>query len=106
MRARRPVPSNAPITESTFCQKCLQSGHWTADCRNQPAYKARPSRTALLNNPKLSLPEKQPTIIDEEKALEMLESERKKVLDEVLGIAEMKKDDHSYQNLSESDFSE
>jgi hypothetical protein len=105
MRPRQPVPANAPITESTFCQKCLQSGHWTADCKNPPAYKSRPSRTALLSNPKLSLPEKQNTIEDEDKALKLLETERRKVLDEVLGGADCSIDANE-PNLSESDFSE
>ncbi len=42
---------------SARCQKCLQSGHWTFDCKNERAYKPRPSRTALLANPSLRLPE-------------------------------------------------
>lgn len=39
------------------CQKCLQQGHWTADCTNERIYKSRPSRTALLGNPSLKTPE-------------------------------------------------
>jgi hypothetical protein len=39
------------------CQKCLKEGHWTADCTFERVYKTRPSRTALLFNPKLKLPE-------------------------------------------------
>ena len=30
-----------------------QKGHWTYECKNQPAYKARPSRTQQLLNPKV-----------------------------------------------------
>jgi hypothetical protein len=51
-----PAAANASAAGSK-CQKCLQSGHWTADCTNERVYKARPSRTALLFNPKLKLPE-------------------------------------------------
>ncbi len=39
------------------CQKCLKSGHWTADCSNNRVYKARPSRSKLLLNPTVKLPE-------------------------------------------------
>ncbi|KAL9235197.1 hypothetical protein vseg_009982 [Gypsophila vaccaria] len=35
------------------CQKCLQLGHWTYECKNERVYVARPSRTQLLKNPKL-----------------------------------------------------
>jgi len=33
------------------CQRCLQTGHWTYDCKNEPNYSSRPSRTAQLLNP-------------------------------------------------------
>ncbi|GAX74791.1 hypothetical protein CEUSTIGMA_g2238.t1 [Chlamydomonas eustigma] len=35
------------------CQKCLQFGHFTFECKNEAAYTARPSRTQQLKNPKL-----------------------------------------------------
>lgn len=59
MRRSFQKPST-PAAASNFgakCQKCLKEGHWTADCTNERVYKARPSRTALLFNPKLKLPE-------------------------------------------------
>lgn len=34
------------------CQKCLQRGHWTYECKNEAVYKPRPSRTQQLKNPK------------------------------------------------------
>ncbi|GAA6019202.1 hypothetical protein JCM8202_000932 [Rhodotorula sphaerocarpa] len=43
-------------TPSTRCQKCLQLGHYTADCTGQREYKQRPTRTQLLKNPKLQTP--------------------------------------------------
>ena len=35
------------------CQRCLQPGHWTYECKNEPAYQARPTRTQQLKNPKV-----------------------------------------------------
>ena len=43
--------------EKAKCQRCLKAGHWTADCKSTPVYKSRPTRTALLKNPALKLPE-------------------------------------------------
>lgn len=39
------------------CQKCLKTGHWTFDCTGERVYRSRPTRTALLANPALQLPE-------------------------------------------------
>ena len=55
------------------CQKCLKTGHWTADCTNERVYKSRPSRTALLLNPKLKLPEANLVKDDFEPAVEPVE---------------------------------
>ncbi|KAG6545782.1 hypothetical protein Mapa_012743 [Marchantia paleacea] len=38
---------------SQQCQKCLEIGHWTFDCKNERVYVSRPSRTQQLKNPKL-----------------------------------------------------
>ena len=38
------------------CQRCLQQGHWTYECKNEPAYSARPTRTQQLKNPKVRMP--------------------------------------------------
>mmetsp|Transcript_9711 Transcript_9711/g.35571 ORF Transcript_9711/g.35571 Transcript_9711/m.35571 type:complete len:219 (-) Transcript_9711:137-793(-) len=35
------------------CQKCLQIGHWTYECKNERAYVARPSRTKQMKDPSL-----------------------------------------------------
>jgi hypothetical protein len=40
-------------TNPTKCQKCLQLGHWTFECKNQPTYISRPTRTQQLLNPKV-----------------------------------------------------
>lgn len=36
---------------SVVCQRCLQKGHWTYACENEPAYRSRPSRTKELLRP-------------------------------------------------------
>ncbi|KAL3678135.1 hypothetical protein R1sor_021091 [Riccia sorocarpa] len=38
---------------SQQCQKCLQIGHWTYDCKNERTYVSRPSRSQLLKDLKL-----------------------------------------------------
>lgn len=38
-------------TSSVVCQKCLQKGHWTYECKNEAAYRTRPSRTKELSRP-------------------------------------------------------
>ena len=38
------------------CQKCLQFGHWTYECMNEPVYLYRPSRTQLFKNKQYSIP--------------------------------------------------
>ena len=39
---------SAPPTETVRCQKCLEMGHWTYECKNQRKYLHRDSRTAKL----------------------------------------------------------
>jgi len=31
------------------CQKCLEKGHWTYECKNEKKYLYRPSRTKEMN---------------------------------------------------------
>lgn len=62
--ARKRARQNASLESSRQCQKCLQSGHWTYECKNTPAYRVRASRSQQLRNPKLRQPfnrEKPPT---------------------------------------------
>lgn len=54
---QKPSPAALVSNVGAKCQKCLKEGHWTADCTYERVYKSRPSRTALLLNPKLKLPE-------------------------------------------------
>ncbi|KAJ4406033.1 hypothetical protein N0V91_004917 [Didymella pomorum] len=52
---RRPGPSKASPT--TLCQKCLQRGHYSYECKARAQdrpYKPRPSRTQQLLNPRLA----------------------------------------------------
>ncbi|KAF9433633.1 hypothetical protein BGZ76_009180 [Entomortierella beljakovae] len=41
--------AKAPPTQQ--CQKCLEFGHYTYDCKAERVYKARPTRTQQLKKP-------------------------------------------------------
>ncbi|KAI0354926.1 hypothetical protein OH77DRAFT_1404463 [Trametes cingulata] len=46
--------ANQPrATASTVCQKCLGTGHFIYECKSTRPYVSRPSRTKMLENPKL-----------------------------------------------------
>ncbi|OAX44301.1 hypothetical protein K503DRAFT_679174 [Rhizopogon vinicolor AM-OR11-026] len=46
--------NNHPKASSaTICQKCLGTGHFIFECKSTRPYVSRPSRTELLENPKL-----------------------------------------------------
>eukprot|EP00887_Chlorella_sp_A99_P006081 scaffold22.g6081.t1 len=54
------------------CQKCLQQGHWTYECKGERVYIARPTRTQQLKNPRarphfLEASELPPELRDKEK---------------------------------------
>lgn len=89
--ASRTAPAGRPISfwpritkadPKAKCQKCLQQGHWTSDCTNERVYKSRPTRTALLKNPTLRLPEQ--VLADREQALKALEAQRDTAAAEIL----------------------
>ncbi|KAH7885379.1 zinc knuckle-domain-containing protein [Phlebopus sp. FC_14] len=44
--------NNPRATSSTVCQKCLQTGHFTYECKFTRPYVSRPSRTQMLENPR------------------------------------------------------
>ncbi|KAE8725848.1 outer envelope pore protein 16-2 [Hibiscus syriacus] len=44
-----------PTMGASQCQKCLQAGHWTFECKNERVYMSRSSRTQQLKNPKLRM---------------------------------------------------
>ncbi|MQL77636.1 hypothetical protein Taro_010045 [Colocasia esculenta] len=46
------------------CQRCLQAGHWTYECKNEPVYISRPSRSQQLKNPKLRMKPTAPYELD------------------------------------------
>mmetsp|Transcript_8985 Transcript_8985/g.24199 ORF Transcript_8985/g.24199 Transcript_8985/m.24199 type:complete len:177 (+) Transcript_8985:111-641(+) len=52
-RAGRALPNTTQDKQNVRCQRCLQMGHYTFECKNEPAYQSRPSRTQQLKNPKL-----------------------------------------------------
>ncbi|KAI1316367.1 hypothetical protein EDD11_010081 [Mortierella claussenii] len=41
--------AKAPATQQ--CQKCLEYGHYTYDCKKERVYKPRPTRTQQLKKP-------------------------------------------------------
>lgn len=41
--------AKAPATQQ--CQKCLEYGHYTYDCKAERVYTARPTRTQQLKKP-------------------------------------------------------
>ena len=45
--------SSSSSSSSAQCQRCLQVGHWTYQCKNEAAYLSRPSRTSFLQKPSL-----------------------------------------------------
>ena len=47
------APSLGGGNAGVVCQRCLQTGHWTYECKNAPVYKARPTRTQQLMQPKV-----------------------------------------------------
>ncbi|GAA5798024.1 zinc knuckle-domain-containing protein [Helicostylum pulchrum] len=50
--------SSKKASTATQCQKCLEHGHWTYECKKERSYKVRPTRTQQLKKPiKLYAPE-------------------------------------------------
>ncbi|KAF1807567.1 zinc knuckle-domain-containing protein [Mucor lusitanicus] len=50
--------SSKKASTSTQCQRCLEHGHWTYECKKDRSYKVRPTRTQQLKKPiKLYQPE-------------------------------------------------
>ncbi|KAG1774793.1 zinc knuckle-domain-containing protein [Suillus placidus] len=45
--------NNPRATSATVCQKCLGTGHFIFECKSTRPYVSRPSRTEVLENPKL-----------------------------------------------------
>ncbi|KAG2070370.1 hypothetical protein BDR04DRAFT_1100062 [Suillus decipiens] len=45
--------NNPRATSTTVCQKCLGTGHFIFECKSTRPYVSRPSRTEMLENPKL-----------------------------------------------------
>lgn len=39
---------------SARCQKCEGFGHYSFECKQEPVYKRRPTRTEILKKPKLA----------------------------------------------------
>ncbi|CAA6669148.1 unnamed protein product [Spirodela intermedia] len=54
---RKDLRSSAASASGTAgqCQRCLQAGHWTYECKNEALYISRPSRSQQLKNPSLMM---------------------------------------------------
>ncbi|CUA69026.1 hypothetical protein RSOLAG22IIIB_08278 [Rhizoctonia solani] len=53
-RNSRGTNKNPRATADTLCQKCLKRGHFIYQCKSTQPYKARPSRSQLLEKPDLA----------------------------------------------------
>ncbi|KIK81979.1 hypothetical protein PAXRUDRAFT_154799 [Paxillus rubicundulus Ve08.2h10] len=45
--------NNPRSSSATVCQKCLKTGHFIYECKSPRPYVTRPSRTEMLEDPKL-----------------------------------------------------
>ncbi|KIJ64443.1 hypothetical protein HYDPIDRAFT_90525 [Hydnomerulius pinastri MD-312] len=45
--------NNPRPSSTTICQKCLQPGHFIYECKSTRPYVSRPSRTEMLENPRI-----------------------------------------------------
>jgi len=52
---RKDTKTTSVAATSAQCQKCFQPGHWTYECKNERVYISRPSRSQVLNNPKVKM---------------------------------------------------
>ncbi|KAK9733002.1 hypothetical protein RND81_04G037500 [Saponaria officinalis] len=98
---RKDQTSNG-LSTGVPCQKCLQLGHWTYECKNERVYVARPSRTQLLKNPKLRQ-KMTPTYYPEEKPDLPSEQEEKDHKGSKRGKKKTKKSRRKHRSDSSSD---
>ncbi|KAG2231355.1 hypothetical protein INT48_006567 [Thamnidium elegans] len=62
--------SSKKASIATQCQKCLEHGHWTYECKKERSYKVRPTRTQQLKKPiKLYAPELPEELQDNKQAV-------------------------------------
>ncbi|KAI9319650.1 zinc knuckle-domain-containing protein [Dichotomocladium elegans] len=71
--------TGARATLSTRCQRCLDYGHWTYECKNNRPYKSRPTRTQQLSKPlKLREPELPDDLLDRKGLADKILAKKKK----------------------------
>ncbi|KAF1333686.1 Multidrug/oligosaccharidyl-lipid/polysaccharide, partial [Globisporangium splendens] len=73
VRVARRGGSGGASASAAQCQKCLKTGHWTYECKNDAVYLKRASRSQQLKNPKLRQPfneDKPPVTAKEEEELQ------------------------------------
>lgn len=77
---RRGLGSSQASSAAAMCQKCLRTGHWTYECKNEAVYVQRPSRSQQLKNPKLRQPfnkDRPPELQEEEEMVSIAEKSKK-----------------------------
>uniref|UniRef100_A0A023F769 Putative zinc finger cchc domain-containing protein 10 n=1 Tax=Triatoma infestans TaxID=30076 RepID=A0A023F769_TRIIF len=55
-------PSKPASLQTPKCQKCLESGHWTYECKGKRKFLNRSSRSSLLNKRMKALEDKEKDI--------------------------------------------
>ncbi|KAL5482704.1 hypothetical protein ACEPAI_9298 [Sanghuangporus weigelae] len=106
----KPSANSPRATPQTLCQRCLKKGHFTYQCKNERPYVSRPSRTQLLNNPKLLAKVKPEIEVPDEfknksgmanKILEAKEKER--AVTKAIESKKRKRSDSESESSSDSD---
>ncbi|CAG8562255.1 293_t:CDS:2 [Paraglomus occultum] len=104
---RRYPSTTSTASPSTQCQKCLEYGHWTFECKNPRAYRPRPTRTQQLTKPlkpiNAELPEEFKTkkgVAD--KLLEEKEKKRKRARSDSSGSTATSSDEYSSSGSADS----
>lgn len=87
------------------CQKCLQIGHWSYQCKNQAVYAPRPSKTSILKgeNSEIILESEK---MDQEKLKNLdplkISQERKRLEEELEKLKKRKREDFDSSSDSNS----
>lgn len=92
------------------CQKCLKYGHFTYECKNNPIYNYRPSKTSIVNNKiqvlnSILLPNRQKTYKnkdEEENKKKNREEEDEKNEDKTSSISRTSSESYNSSDISKN----